>query len=248
MAFATLGKQLDIHTGGEDLMYTHHNGEIAQAECLTGKSFVNTWLHNAFVTMNDSKMAKSDGSGMTLETLVEKGYSPLDYRYWLLQSHYRSTASFTLEALDAAKQALTRLRRFVYEELGEQPLATPNNDYEERFATTINNDLDTPKALALLWELIKDETIGQAEKLATIQIIDSVLEIGLSAPLEDGLASLGQLSQTDIPEDIQAILAERDLARTAYNWPESDRLRDLLNHKGYQVEDSKDGAKITKST
>lgn len=247
MAFATLGKQIDIHTGGEDLKYTHHNGEIAQAECVTGKKFVNVWLHNAFVTIDNGKMAKSDGTGLTLQSLLQRGYTAQDYRYWLLQSHYRSAANFTFDALDAAKQALTRLKRFVYDELGAQPLKTPNSKYEEQFATIINADLDTPKALALLWEIVKDEQIDKAEKLATIQVIDSILEIGLSDSPEAGQAALGQLSLADIPEDIQDILTERDLARTAQNWLESDRLRDLLKHKGYLVEDGKDGTKISQA-
>src|SRR3990167_6143954 len=103
MAFATLGKQIDVHTGCEDLMYTHHNGEIAQAECATGKKYVGYWMHNAFVTMNDQKVAKSAGNGFRLQHLSDQGFAPADYRFWLLQSHYRTTANFTWEALEGAR-------------------------------------------------------------------------------------------------------------------------------------------------
>lgn len=246
MAFATLGKQIDIHTGGEDLLYTHHNGELAQAECVTGKQFSQFWLHNNFVTMGEEKMAKSTGAGMTLSELVEQGYSAHDYRYWLLQSHYRSTASFSLEALDSARTALSRLKRYVYEELAEQPVAQPDNKKEEAFATAINHDLDTPKALALLWEVVKSDVLAPAVKLATIQVFDSVLEIGLSLDPEAGRKELGFVTSNDLTDEIAALVEERDLARTGRNWPESDRLRDLITKAGYQVEDSPDGTKLTK--
>lgn len=246
MAFATLGKQIDIHTGGEDLSYTHHNAEIAQAECVTGKTFAEYWLHNNHITLNNDKLAKSTGNMLTLSELLNKGYTPEDYRYWLLQSHYRTTANFTFEALDAAKQALTRLKRFVYEELGEQSLAQPEDRYEAVFLEAINDDLDTPKVIALLWELMKDEKVSAATKLATIHIMDSVLELKLSLTPADGLAALGHVATNELPEDIQALVTERDLARGIKNWPESDQLRDALQAKGYQVEDTPDGTKVTK--
>jgi len=246
MAFATLGKQIDIHTGGEDLAYTHHNGEIAQAECCTGKPYVQVWLHNKFVTIGDTKLAKSAGNGLTLTDLTDQGYAPEDYRYWLLQSHYRATANFTYEALDAARQALTRLKRFVYEEIGEQKLALPDEKYEAEFTNAINNDLDTPRALALLFALMKDETVSLEQKLATIHVIDTVLEIGLSLSVTDGQAQLGHLPTSQLPDDIKDLLEERALARVAQNWSESDRLRDVIKMKGYQLDDAKDGTKVTK--
>ncbi len=246
MAFSTLGKQIDIHTGGEDLQYTHHNGEIAQAECVTGKTFSRYWLHNAFITMSDEKMAKSAGNGFILEDLIQKDYKPEEYRYWMLQSHYRTTANFTFASLNAAKTALTRLKRFVYIEYEGITPTTADTGYETRFLDALHDDLDTPKIIAILHELIKDQTIKHGAKLATIQAIDSVLEIGLSAEAEIGKAELGQIDADDLPEEIQTLIAERDVARLAQNWPESDRLRDTLQHKGFDVSDTPDGTKVTK--
>jgi len=246
MAFATLGKQIDIHTGGEDLAYTHHNAEIAQAECVTGKPFVQYWLHNAFINIANEKIAKSIGNTITLSELIEKGYSAEDYRYWLLQSHYRTTANFTFEALDAAKQALTRLKRYVYEELGDQPLTQPNEQYESAFIKAVNDDLDTPRAIAILWELTKDKRISPAEKRAVFQVADSILELNLSLSTEAGLVALGHVAINELPEAIQDLIQERNLARSAQNWPESDRLREALQAKGYGVEDTSEGTRVTK--
>jgi cysteinyl-tRNA synthetase len=246
MAFATLGKQIDIHTGGEDLKYTHHNGEIAQAECCTGKPYVGYWLHNAHITLNDEKLAKSTGNVITLDELIDRGFTPTDYRYWLLQSHYRTTANFTNESLKASRQALSRLHRYVYEELGDQPFASPNERYEFRFLKAINDDLDTPKALALLWDLVKDTEVKSAEKLATIHAMDTIFELQLSLPVLEGLAMLGHVAASDLPEAIQDLVAERDAARAAQNWAESDRLREALKLAGYTVEDTPEGTKVSK--
>lgn len=246
MAFATLGKQIDIHTGGEDLMYTHHNGEIAQAECCTGKPYVQYWLHNAHITLNDEKLAKSTGNQLTLQELIDQGFEPEDYRYWLLQSHYRTTTNFTLKSLTASQQGLTRLKRYVYEELGEQPVASSDERYEHQFLQAINNDLDTPGAIALLWELVKDDTVAPAVKLATIHAFDTVLELKLSLPVTEGMTMLGRVSSSELPADVQQLIAERDAARAAQNWDESDRLREAIKLKGYQVDDTPEGTKVTK--
>jgi cysteinyl-tRNA synthetase len=246
MAFATLGKQIDIHTGGEDLMYTHHNGEIAQAECITGKQYVKYWLHNAHIKINDEKIAKSAGNGLRLSDLVADGYTPEDYRYWLLQSHYRTTANFSYEALSASKQALLKLKRFVYEELADITPTVINSVYEERFMLAIHNDLDTPKAIAILWDVVKDNQIKVGEKMATIVAFDSILNIGLSKDGEVGRAELGFINQNDIPEDIQALLDQREVARIAHNWPEADRIRDTIAVQGFQLEDTPLGPKISR--
>ncbi len=247
MVFATLGKQIDIHTGGEDLMYTHHNGEIAQAECITKKPYVSYWLHNAHVKINDEKLAKSAGNGLRLSDLITKGYSPLDYRYLLLQSHYRTPVNFTFEALDGAKTALRRLWRFVYEEYdGIIPTET-NKTYEARFVLALGNDLDTPGALAILWELIRDKEIKPGAKLATLHVFDSLLNLGLSKNSIDGKAELGRLAGDEIPVEIKNWLQKREAARIARNWDEADRLREALRLQGYEVEDTESGPRLTKT-
>ncbi len=246
MAFATLGKQIDIHTGGEDLQYTHHNAEIAQAEAVSNKPFVSYWLHKSHISINDEKLAKSAGNSIKLTDLTAKGYSAIEYRYWLLQSHYRTGTNFTYEALDAAKTALTRLKKHLFEEY-EGKATTVSAAYQERFLSHVNDDLDTPKALALLWEMLKDDSLTPGEKVATAQDYDRVLGFGLSDDMADVLADLGEVALEDAPEDIQAIVAERQAARAVQNWDEADRLREALLVKGYQVEDGPDGPKLTKN-
>lgn len=246
MAMATLGKEIDIHTGGIDHIHTHHNAEIAQCECATGKQFVRYWMHNAFLTIDNTKVSKSLGNTITLRHLFDKGYTGDDYRYWLLTSHYRSTINFSFEALSGAKQALYRLKRYMYEEY-KQKAGTPDATYLAKFNAHLANDLDTPAAITVLWEVTKDNNLDNKTKCATIHEMDSVLEIGLSDNLEDGAKSLGILALEDIPSEIQALVDEREAARVARNWVEADRLREAINYKGYTVEDTPHGPKISKA-
>ena len=246
MIFATLGRQIDFHTGGEDLQYTHHNAEIAQAECATGKTSVSYWLHNAHITIDNQKIAKSAGNGLTLSELAKHDFTPFDYRFWLLQSHYRTTANFSFEALEAAKQGLLRLRRFVYEEMdGITPTET-NAAYEKKFLAALQDDLDTPKAIATLWELIKDTTVVPGEKIAAILAFDSLLGLGLSKSSTEGRAELGHVTESEIPEEVNDLVNQREAARVARNWEESDRLREAIKLKGYEVVDSPEGSQVTK--
>ena len=245
MAIATLGKQIDIHTGGIDLIGTHHNSEICQSECVTGKVFVKYWLHNEFINIDNTKIGKSLGNAIGLRNLIDAGYTGDDYRYWLLTAHYRSPANFSFEALKAAKQALFRLKRHIYEEY-KNISGKPSADYIKRFHAAINNDLDTPKAIALMWELVKDDTIEASAKCATLKHFDKVLAIGLSDELDEALFKLGVVSADDIPAEIAQIIRDREAARIAHNWDESDRLRSLINLKGYTIEDGADGVKISK--
>ncbi len=246
MIFSTLGKQIDIHTGGEDLKYTHHNGEIAQAEALTGKKYVSYWLHNAHLKINDTKIAKSLGNGIRLSNLVDEGFSPLVYRYWLLTGHYRSQVNFTFEALEATRQALFRLKRFVFEEC-KNVEGKINEEYRKKFHTAINDDLDTPRAIALMWEIVKDASLSNPDKVSTLKEIDSVLDLGLNDEPDDVTRELGVVKEEDLPEDIQEMLEKRDIARATNNWEESDRIREALNLKGYTIEDTAKGQKISKS-
>src|SRR3989338_10769633 len=145
MAFATLGKQIDIHTGGIDHIATHHNGEIAQAEAATGKSpYVRYWMHGEFITIDATKISKSLRNGITLRQLRDRGYSPLTYRYWLLTGHYRSPMNFTFEALSGARPALFRLKRFVLEDGTAAEQGTVVESYRVRFHEAINDNLNTP--------------------------------------------------------------------------------------------------------
>jgi cysteinyl-tRNA synthetase len=244
MAIATLGKSIDIHTGGIDLINTHHNAEIAQSECATGKIFSQYWMHSAFITIDNTKISKSLGNAINLRHLIDRGFSGEDYRYWLLTSHYRSPINFSWEALQGAKQALFRLRRYVYEDY-KQKAGKPDTKYITEFKTHLNNDLDTPAALALLWQVTKDDTLDIATKCATIHVMDSILDIGLRAPLADGVKTLGVIANNEVPEEIKELVARREAARIARNWMEADTLREALNLKGYSVEDTPHGPKIS---
>jgi len=245
MIFATLGKQIDIHTGGEDLKYTHHNGEIAQAEAITGKKYVSYWLHNAHISIEGTKIAKSLGNGIRLSNLIDRGIPPTAYRYWLLTGHYRTHLNFTFEALQGAKQALFKLKRFIFEEC-KNAQGSVNETYRLKFHTAINDDLDTPKAIALMWEIVKDSTLSSGDKVATIREIDSILDVGLSDDSDDAVRELGIVETNEVPEDIQLLLEQRDLARTTHNWDEADRIREAINFKGYTLEDTPQGQRISK--
>ncbi len=244
MAFATLGKQIDIHTGGVDNIATHHNGEIAQCESATGKRFSKYWMHSEHIQIDNQKIAKSDGNGIILANLIEQGFSGDDYRYWLLTSHYRSQVNFSFEALSASKQALTRLKKLLFIEwAGER--GKLNVQYQQKFVNTINNDLDTAQAIALIWEIIKDETLSSGEKKMTILDFDTVLALGLSKKPDDIIRSFGTIAQSDLPEPIIDLLEKRETARAALNWIEADRIREAISYAGYTLEDTPQGPKIS---
>ncbi|MEL6670464.1 MAG: cysteine--tRNA ligase, partial [Bacteroidota bacterium] len=246
MIFATLARHIDVHTGGEDLQYTHHNAEIAQAECATKKEYVNYWLHNAHITIAGDKIAKSTGNGLTLGQLKVHGFNPLTYRYWLLQSHYRTTTNFSLDALGASKQALERLHRVVYDELAGITPTKPHPGHEQAILGAIHDDLDTPKALAAVWDTIKDTTLKPGEKLATLHVADTLLNLGLQQSVADIKAARGEIAFESLSEDIQEMVHSREAARIAQNWDEADRLREALRLKGYEVSDSTHGSVVSK--
>ncbi len=246
MAFSTLGKQIDIHTGGIDHIAVHHNAEIAQCECATGKQFARYWMHNEHLHINDEKISKSLDNGLILRELIERGYTGDDYRYWLLQSHYRTRASFSFEALDGAKQALRRLKQLVFVEWNNER-GKLNAAMQGHMLSLINDDLNTPRLIAFLHDITKDETLSKGERRALFIEADALLGIGLSDPQEDGLAALGQVTFTDLPPNVQEMIETRQAARVAQNWTESDRLRDAIKLAGYEIKDGPEGPQVTKN-
>src|SRR5690606_23377053 len=169
MSMKYLGETFDIHTGGIDHIPVHHNNEIAQSECATGKPLANFWLHNAFVTIEEGKMAKSDGNFITLKTLAERGIHPMAYRYWLLQARYSTPVNFTWEALQGTESALIKLVR-AYRDLPEsEKISAP---YEKRLREAVEDNLNTPEILALTWEVLKDPALSPEEKRGTLSHID----------------------------------------------------------------------------
>ncbi len=234
MSMNFLGEQFDVHTGGIDHVSIHHTNEIAQSECATGKKpFVKFWMHNEFIDIKDAKMAKSQGNFFKLEDIIERGINPITYRFWLLMGHYRTKLNFIWEAIEAAQIALKRLYR-LYIELGDE-IGNVHENSIEKFKKHINNDLDTPRALSLLWDVIKDENISSADKKATIIDFDKVLGLGFK-----------NIKKEEIPKEIFALMKEREKARIDKDFKKSDELRNKINSLGYEIKDSSIGQQVLK--
>ncbi len=234
MSMANLGEQIDIHTGGVDNMFPHHENEIAQSEGATGKSpFVKYWMHNEWVLVDKKKMAKSFKNFYTLRDLSEKGINPLAYRLWLLMAHYRSKANFTWDALEGAETALSRLYR-QYLDLGEDN-GSVNEAYKQKFKEYLEDDLDTPRALTVVWDLLKDEKVSPANKRSTLLDFDKVLGLGLA-----------ELKEEEVPDEITKLAKEREIARKNKDFKKSDDLREKIKQLGYEVKDIEGGYKISK--
>lgn len=232
-----LGEQLDIHTGGIDLIPIHHTNEIAQAECATEKKpFVKYWLHSEHIDTSGEKMSKSSGNFLKLNTLIEKGIDPVSYRFWLLMAQYRTKMNFNWEALEASEVALKRLYR-LFLALGEV-VGNVDLNYQAKFKERIEDDLDTPRALSLLWILIKDEEISPANRKATILDFDRILGLGFDNIQID--------TEEEIPEEILKLVLKREDARINKDFKKSDELRDEINSLGYEVKDTNKGQKVLK--
>ena len=237
MAMKYLGKTFDIHTGGIDHIPIHHNNEIAQSEAATGKPFVRYWLHNAFITIDGQKISKSIGNTVFVSDIVERGLSPLAYRYFLLTAHYRSPLNFTWDALAGAQTALLRLYRHTIA-CGEA-VGTVNENYRKQFIAFINADLDTPKALALVWDMLSDDTVSPADLCATLLDFDRILGLGLSSANDKTLNALeGGVAADDAPEEVRVLLRLRAEARFAKDFAKADELREAIRKAGYEVTDA----------
>jgi cysteinyl-tRNA synthetase len=229
MAQKYLGDYFDIHCGGEDHIPVHHTNEIAQTEARVGTRLANFWMHGYFLVLNDAKMAKSEGGFLRVQTLVDKGYDPLAYRWLCLTAHYRTQLNFTWEALDGAQTALGRLRRQVYELPSSD--ASADAAFLDRFRDAVNDDLNFPRALALVWDVLKSELSPEVKK-ATVLAMDRGYGLALAAwrPKEEV-----------IPDDVAAKAQARWDAKQAKNWGEADRLRKEVQAAGYEIEDRADG-------
>ncbi|HEX9844533.1 MAG TPA: cysteine--tRNA ligase [bacterium] len=246
MSMAYLGESFDIHTGGSDHIPVHHTNEIAQSEGATGHPFVRYWLHGEHLVLGeDTRMGKSEGNFISLQTLVEQGFEPLAYRYLVLNNHYRSYLNFSLEALRAADKALMGLRKLLLD-AGGQPGAAPPHDAqpagarEQELLADLCDDLNTPRALATLWTALRDPALSDAEKLHLGAYAEGVLSLGLFdfARLE---------ARQDVPDAIRTLAAQRWDARRAKDFAASDRLRDEIARHGYVVRDRKDGYDLEKA-
>jgi cysteinyl-tRNA synthetase len=234
MSMKYLGERFDIHCGGIDHIPVHHTNELAQSESATGKKPVNYWLHNEFLIFNKGKMAKSGKSFITLATLEKKGFNPLDYRYFCLGTVYRNPLMFSWEALGAAKTARKKLIEKVLT-LKAAGKGKVNRKFIDKFTKEINDDLNTPKALATLYDLLKDNKITNQVKYSTILELDKVLGLGLK-----------DIKKDKIPAEITKLAKERLKARENKDWKKADKLRDKIQKLGYIIGDTKEGYEISK--
>lgn len=230
-----LGETLDIHLGGIDLLFPHHENEIAQAEGKTGQPFAKYFIHGEHLLADGQKMSKSLKNFYTLRDIEQKGYDSLSLRYLFLTAHYRSVLNFTWESLEAAQNALYNLREQIRE--WDEPIIGCA-EFEKRFFEALNNDLNTPQALAVLWEMVKSDYPTSA-KASSILKMDQVLGLKLDKYLG---------KKVEIPEKVQKLVEQREQVRQAGNYRESDKLRDELEDLGFEVEDTSAGPVIKSKT
>ncbi|PIU75596.1 cysteine--tRNA ligase [Candidatus Pacearchaeota archaeon CG06_land_8_20_14_3_00_35_12] len=231
MSMKYLGEHFDIHSGGVDLIFPHHQNEIAQSEAATGKKFVNFWVHNEWLFVDGKKMSKSLGNFYTLRDIIKKGFEPLALRYLFLTAHYRSQLNFTFENLESSQNAYERLKNIASELKDDKKT---NKEYLKEFEDAMNDDLDTPKALKVLWELVRDE---KAEgKFQTIKKIDDVLGLDLF-----------KKEKIEVSNEIKKLVQEREKARGSKDWKLADKIREKIAKKGYCINDTSKGPVLTKN-
>ena len=224
----------DIHCGGEDHIAIHHSNEIAQNQACHGTRLANFWMHGYFLQIDAGKMSKSSGDFLRLQSLIDLGIDPLAYRWLCLSAHYRSQLNFNWDALKASQTGLNRLRD-TYLSLPEG--GSIDLDFAERFKFEVNQDLNVPKAIAVMWEMLKS-SISDADKKASLDYFDQVFGLNLKQ---------WQPKENAISDEVAALLEQRKLSRANKNWAESDRIRDEIKQLGYELEDTSEGMKVKPS-
>lgn len=227
-----LGQPFDIHTGGIEHIPIHHTNEIAQSEAAYKKPLANYWIHFEHLIMRTSKMSKSAGESVTIDKLIAKGYNPLAYRYFILPTHYRKRQEFSWQALSAAQTAGNKMQEQI---AGIKGKGVVNNQYKNKFTEAVNNDLNIPKALALAWDLLKDNNVSDQDKKTTILDFDKVFGLRLK-----------EAKPIRVPAEIKQLADKRWQARLNKNWKEADILRQQVEAKGYVIEDGSDNYTILK--
>ncbi len=261
MSMKYLGEQFDIHCGGIDHISVHHSNEIAQSEAATGKKWVNFWLHGAFLEMDEGKMAKSGNNFVTLQTVIDRGISPLAYRYFTYSAHYRSPLKFSWDVLTSAAQGLKNLKKAVASSTRTQEKEETNVLGEdvgralEGFYRAVCDDLNMPKAVAAIWDLLRSTEYNGSVKYAAVKEADSILALNLLEPLEEesrsvrtvtiGDAVVTVVSEGQLPESrarsVAEKVVERRSARKNRDFGVADRIRDELKSEGIEIKDHPDG-------
>lgn len=240
MAIKYLGEYIDIHCGGVDHIPVHHTNEIAQSESALGHKWINYWIHGEFLTTDSEKMSKSSGEFLTLEKLVKDGFSPIDYRYYVLQSKYRKTLAFTYEKLEESKKSLDSLRKKIAgiianTDITEDINVEMLNKYKSDFKECINDDLNIANAFTVLYEVIKDNYISNNEKKQLIEDFDRIFSLNLIQEQGDN-----KLNEERI-KYIEGLINERAQARVNKEWDKSDKIREALLQEGIEITDTKEG-------
>ena len=244
MSMKYLGKTFDIHCGGVDHIPIHHTNEIAQSEACTGHKFVNYWLHGEFLIEEKGKMSKSAGEFLRIQSLIDRGYSPLDYRYFLLLTHYRKKIKFSFENLDAARNGFNNLKTRISEIYKESNgtsegtiFSAKHSEYKNKFIDAINDDLNVSEGLAILWDAMKDGELEAGEKLGLVYDFDKVFGLKLNEVKPE---------ESEIPEEIMQYAEQRLQAKKAKNFAMADELREKIKAMGYEVTDKKEGYELKK--
>lgn len=233
-----LGEQFDIHTGGIDLIPTHHENEIAQSKGTCGKIPANYWMHGEYLLINGGKMSKSLGNTYLVKDIKEKGYNPLVYKLFSYSSHYRNKLNFTWEGMESASKSLERLKNGYQNHLKGTDKVDEEiiNKYEEKFHEAINDDLNMPSAMGVVWEVVRNE--DKSPSLAKLLLkFDTVLGLKIDE---------NNSKNEELPKEILELVEQRKVARENKEWNKSDELRDLITEKGYIVKDTKQGQEVSK--
>lgn len=242
MSSKYLGNQFDIHTGGIDHIPVHHSNEIAQSEAAFNvHPWVKYWVHGEFLVVEKAKMSKSSGEFLRLQTLIDKGFNPIHYRYFCLNAHYRQQLHFSFDSLDAAKNGYEGLKNKIIElklnNVGKTDIELKTN-YETEFIDNVNDDLNMPKALALAHKVIKEKELSSKDKLELLYDFDRILGLRFSEMEEESI---------EITSELRSLLEKRATARLNKDWATADKIRDELKELGFVVKDTSDGPKIEKS-
>jgi cysteinyl-tRNA synthetase len=243
MSMKILGTSFDLHLGGEDLIFPHHEDEIAQSEGATQKPFVKYWLHGAHLLVEGKKMAKSLGNFFTIRDLLQKGYSGREIRFLLLKGHYRETFNFTIEGLDEARSALARLDECLakLQEIAAGQTAPPDAALLQRFTEAMDEDLNVSAGWAVLFEWVREMN----RALAAGQVNPTQAAAGLAAWHKiDSVFGVGQKQESEAPPEIVKLLEDRQAARKAKDFKRADALRDELKSKGWVIEDTPKGPRL----
>lgn len=234
-----LGEQFDIHTGGIDLIPTHHENEIAQSKGACGKIPANYWMHGEYLLIDGGKMSKSLGNVYLVKDFVKRGYDPIVYKLFSYSCHYRNKLNFTWEGIEAASKSLERLKKGYIVHLNGKDEVDEDviNAYEERFHKAINDDLNMPAAMGVVWEVVRQDK--KSDKFAKLLLkFDTVLGLKINEECNK--------PKEELPEEILELIEERKKARENKEWNKSDELRDIIKEKGYEIKDTKDGMEVKK--